>query len=287
MQDPTHSNAKPNADNPKGDSFPPIPKGNADNETAKTPGNKKAADNPQSTQHNSSGNHTNRVIVWLTAGLVVCAVIQATIYYCTMDQIKRQADAADSLSVLTKHSVAVAESSIAISRETAYRSNALSERIATTQNQFAKIDVRAYVVFNDTFAFSRPTVNKVIKHKMWYTNVGKTPAHGITAITFGVVDYQQDYQRMFETKFRKVTDASLKMVPGKILGAGQSSGTWWGGNPWIFTPEDSVAIFEGGKVFIVFFKLTYFDIFGDRHFTEAFGVTKYGDRCTIINSNSD
>jgi hypothetical protein len=161
------------------------------------------------------------------------------------DLVKTYSDAANVSAQAALRGVAVAESSIAVSKS-----------IAKNQEEFSKIETRAYLSVGTVEEFNF-TVGKHMKAKIDLMNVGKTPAYdfrSVSTIKTGTGVYRDEINSL--------------VVPhehGRVIGSGQVAFIEADGA--IFRQQDSVAIYTGNYVLFVYGKVLYVDKFGDNHQT--------------------
>lgn len=264
-------NQKPDPQDKKPDpvvpSEPVKPPSNGD--TEKSAGGNEPADQPKKPVWEK------RLRGWLVVVFTgVLAVYTAYLYTVAVTQtgiVKTYSDAAEVSAQAALRGVAVAESSIAVSKS-----------IAENQKQFAKIETRAYVVFEDAFLCDTPKVGTLGPHDyLRYKNVGKTPAYKVKAACIYDVDHSYLMNRF------KEFDEPFKYMASRTLGAEESSDVKWDFQFRQFTKEDSIGIFVSHKVMIWNFKVAYIDVFGDKHFVECIAYMNFTLKPVIIETHSN
>jgi hypothetical protein len=223
----------------------------------------KPHDTDQAKKQDKTGYMKRRFALWcrsvrcnpiplLTLGLIFCAAAQAIIYFCTMKEIGRQADAADSLSILTKRSIAVAERSIDLSEKTADRSYALSRQIAETQERSSRIQTRAYIGFSAISKYTFKIGQTMVVVAEW-KNAGQTPANRIitrSGIKIGTGVYLHEIDSLERGAWTKPKDVNT-------LGPGMTMTTGTYGRE--FGPTDSLFVFGRQRKLFAYGIMTYFD----------------------------
>lgn len=179
-------------------------------------------------------------------------------------------------------SVANADSTLAFAKRTFN----FSKGIAQTQIKYSKISTRAYIVFADSFKYKWPTIrDKIPKARIEYRNSGLTPALHVYPIKKYVITSNASWKVFHNLK----PDTNTSNLFTITLGANQTNTFMTTSQFSKITSADSLAMSKG-KLLVWYFKITYKDIFGVKHFTEAIGIPNpftnrhYG---FIVQTNSD
>ena len=136
---------------------------------------------------------------------------------------------------------------------------ALSKRVADTQEQFAKIETRAYLVVQEVNS-ERPVVGQPVLIHFFCSNVGKTPAYNTT-----LIDSVKLSRDITSDEFSNV-DKVQPDSGGTVVGGGDIR---FGGDVrWrVFTKRDSINLFHRGFKLYLYGNIVYKDKFGESHFT--------------------
>jgi hypothetical protein len=136
----------------------------------------------------------------------------------------------------------------------------LSKKIAATQERFAKIETRAYVVFSQVSRFDF-TVGSKMMVELEFTNAGRTPATNMRTL-YRLKIGNGIYQGEIDAIEKGIDNLRYKGT----LGAGMSSSLPYS-MEMTMTKADSAYVFGGERAIYVIGKIAYGDIFGDSHAT--------------------
>jgi hypothetical protein len=241
----------------------PPPDSASGSETLKTEGQKDAGAVKTSTPQEPSRKKwfTKTKKRYINLALKILTLVVGT---CLLLQTQKQANtsreavnvAADALKFQERSDSlnAIAQKAIADS------SIALSKQIAETQERFAKIETRAYIVFKEVAKFEF-TVGKLMTMDLNFINAGRTPANNMRSyalLKIGTGIYQHEIDA--------IENGISKTPYLGTLGAGTIF-TTAGPDFRTMSKADSADV-SSGKSFIYFFgMIRYTDIFGEDHST--------------------
>jgi hypothetical protein len=200
----------------------------------------------------------------LTGALVFVAVVQIAVYVMLWVQAKRQSDISESAVGVANQSLLFQRETDSISQVAQQRisdsSFALSKHVSTTQELFAKIETKAYVVFKEV-AYLNFKVGDSVRATVVAMNVGKTPANQViinTALKIGTGIYPHELENV-DTGFGNPNPIPFTLGPSMSAGNMHSFR--------ILTTRDSVDIYAGRRHLYFWGKADYLDIYGRKETT--------------------
>jgi|GEM_PF-1261069 len=131
------------------------------------------------------------------------------------------------------------------------------------KDRIYKLEFRAYVYFKDITNIV-PPVGVTVFNNATLSNIGKTPASKVKVqliSKIGTGIYSTDWE---------LIENLLKNQPEIVIGIGQEVPT--GSKAKMFNKEDSISVYTGEKKYIIYGKITYFDVFGDKRWTRFCAV---------------
>jgi hypothetical protein len=208
-----------------------------------------------------------RAQTWFAGMLVLIAAIQALIYFWTMQEIERQANAADSTISQNRRSIAVAESSLSLAKINADSSLSITRRSAERSEQLARLGLRAWVGFGQIGNVEILTGTRS-GFSLPIFNAGQTPAFNVIftwgdAVTDKVeTDIETDYAKLARNNLRHLpTDTRyFTLAPGDTVHTFIKSRH-------VFNARQVGLMNTGDITYDVMTEIVYEDIFGVRHFT--------------------
>ena len=152
----------------------------------------------------------------------------------------------------------------------------ISRKVANAQEEFAKIETRAYINIKQMTKFQNK-VGEPIIYDIDFINTGKTPAYKVRAASqwkTGTGVYPQEI---------KIIEYQVSEGIEATIGGGQIQSFTFGDGevPHIFKQQDSISVFSGKYKLFVAGKIIYEDKFNSEHFTRFAFLYDYKNHAFI------